>query len=91
MKCLEIRLDLRMLVPTFRAAVEVLQLVHRDRSGLISECKFYCKLLVKQREERAICQKRGILIKEFTTMGHQILSVSVERSDTTETFWIVIR
>ena len=91
MKCLEIRLDLRMLVPTFRAAVEVLQLVHRDRSGLISECKFYCKLLVKQREERAIYQKRGILFKEFTTMEHQILSVSTERSDRTKTFGFVTK
>ena len=91
MKCLEIKLDLRSLVPTFRAALEVLQLVHRDRSGLISECKFYCKLLVKQREERAICQKRGIFLKDFPTMGDNILSVSEERSDTAETFDIMTK
>ena len=52
---------------------------------------FYCKLLAQQREDRAIYQKRGILLKEFTTIGHQILSVSLERSDMTETLWFVIR
>ena len=79
-------LNLRSFVFDDIAMVEIVQLVYRDCSALISECKFYSKLLIKQREERAIYQKRGILLKEFTTMGHQILSVSVVRSDTTETF-----
>ena len=44
-----------------------------------------------QREDKAFREKRADLHSEFTTMGHRILSVSVDRSDTNVTFGIVTR
>ena len=62
-----------------------------DPSDIRGRWKFYCKLLAKQREERAISQKTGIFLKDFTAMGDHIRSVSEESSDTAETFDIVTR